>query len=434
MAWIFLVSILLDFWRKERQDYNSILNITKLLFLVVVLKLPNIEAWFWKKNQPNGVERCQVSWWQPIGWISSGRTFRLQILCKMPDQSEFSQSWAGKTCLPSWNLEKSEQKSCVPTGLPPQHLPWNLQSILLRTQRMCCYAHLCWHPLCGGQTSRKTHLLYPVLSIKYPCSPINIYMDSNKTIVITVESTQVTSGHSCPLHNLQIILCNTMKGSITFPSPVHSIFLHSSPGSKVVVTSCQPDDRFMDQTLTIGSWQIWDTIRVYWVLMSIDVRFMYVIWMYFDVLHPIFFLSARNSNGSQCKRFHITPLVDGSLPLFGGNTRFTRFDAILGNSQLNPSYRRTFWCTFLYSNMDGQFAKWRLFPTRWGSLDFKKGAPSTLSSSLNHSCLPPSSGCSGPRLDPNTCQKKCQKKCQKECQNRCHIMQEYARYHVRIDV
>ena len=58
-------------------------------------------------------------------------------------------------------------------------------------------------------------------------------------------------------------------------------------------------------------------------------------------------------------------------------------------------------------------------PARWGSLDCNKGpSPSPLSSSPNHSCLPPSSGC-GPRLDPNTCRRECQPKCQKECHNRC---------------
>ena len=69
------------------------------------------------------------------------------------------------------------------------------------------------------------------------------------------------------------------------------------------------------------------------------------------------------------------------------------------------------------------FTKWRSGfispPEMWGSLDFSKGAitPVCLSS--------PSSGCSGPHLDPNTCQRErqtqCQKECQKECQNRCQI-------------
>ena len=59
-------------------------------------------------------------------------------------------------------------------------------------------------------------------------------------------------------------------------------------------------------------------------------------------------------------------------------------------------------------------------PARWGSLDCNKGpSPSPLSSSPNHSCLPPSSGC-GPRLDPNTCRRECQPKCQIECQKKCH--------------
>ena len=236
--------------------------------------------------------------------------------------------------------------------------------------------------LCGGQTSRKTHLLYPVLSIKYPCSLINIYMDSNKTIVhSTVESTQVTSGHSCPLHNLQIILCNTVKGSITFPSPVHlSIFLHSSPGSKVVVTSCQPDaDRFMDQTLTIGSWQIWDTIRVYWVLMS-DLCTLSECTFYIFLCTSSNFLSFHGKKlqwvySMQAVPYHPTcwwfaPLVcwlkwHTFYPFWCHIPQGILFNSILRATEGKCLWcmKHAFWCTFLYSNMDGQFAKWRLFPT-----------------------------------------------------------------------
>lgn len=295
----------------------------------MVLKLLNIEAWFWNKNQRNGVERCQVS------WCSSSAEFQAALFGRkfcVKCQINLNSAKAGPAkhvCHHGTWKNLSKNHACQ-LGCHPNICHEIFRASCSATNVLLCSSLLA-SQLCGGQTSRKTHLLYPVLSIKYPCSPINIYMDSNKTIVhSTVESTQVTSGHSCPLH-LQIILCNTMKGSITFPSPVHlSIFLHSSPGSKVLVTSCQPDaDRFMDQTLTIGSWQIWDTIRVYGVLMS-DLCALSECAFY--VLHPIFFLStARNSNGSiQCKRFHITPLVDGSLPLFvGGNdTRFTHFDAI----------------------------------------------------------------------------------------------------------
>jgi hypothetical protein len=261
-------------------------------------------------------------------------------------------------------------------------------------------------------------------------------MDSNKTIVITVESTQVTSGHSCPLHNLQIILYSYYVILWKDPLPFHLQCI-----SAFFFTARQGRKLSSHRALTrIGSWiKLWQLVHgkseiqfgyiEYWC--QIYVRYLNVLWCTSSN-----FLSFGKklqwvySNGS------ISPHLMVRSPCL---LEMTHVLPVLmpyspGNSQLNPSYRRTFWCTFLYSNMDGQFAKWRLFPTRWGSLDFKKGAPSTLSSSLNHSCLPPSSGCSGPRLDPNTCQKKCQKKCQKECQNRCHIMQEYARYHVRIDV
>ena len=47
----------------------------------------------------------------------------------------------------------------------------------------------------------------------------------------------------------------------------------------------------------------------------------------------------------------------------------------------------------------------------WGSLDFNRGASPSLPSS--------SSGCSGARLDRNTCQMECQIECQLDCQNIC---------------
>lgn len=197
---------------------------------------------------------------------------------------------------PSFAMKSSEHPAPHPTNVL-------LCSSLLASQ------------LCGGQTSRKTHLLYPVLSIKYPCSPINIYMDSNKTIVITVESTQVTSGHSCPLHNLQIILYSYYVILWKDPLPFHlqcisAFFFTARQGRKL------SSHRALPGSVHGSNFDNWfmANLRYNSGILSIDVRFMYVIWMYFDVLHPIFFLSARNSNGSiQTVPYHPTwwfaPLV-----------------------------------------------------------------------------------------------------------------------------
>ena len=62
--------------------------------------------------------------------------------------------------------------------------------------------------------------------------------------------------------------------------------------------------------------------------------------------------------------------------------------------------------------------------TRWGPLDFHKGAIPSLSKSpipdsVEGACHIVSSGCCGGRLSPNTCQRECQKECQKRCQKEC---------------
>ena len=228
-----------------------------------------------------------------------------------------------------------------------------------------------------------------------------------------------------------------MKGSITFPSPDISSASQHFSSQLARVESCRhivPAWRSVHGS-NFDNWFM-ANLRYHSGIssidLSIDVRFMYgeCTLMYF--IQFSFF--GKKFQWVYCKRFHITPLVDGSLPLFGGNTRINPFWCH-PQGILNPirATEGKFWCTIYVLKHGWTIRQMEVVPicspTRWGSLDLKKGAPSTLSS-LNHSCLPPSSGCSGPRLDPNTCQKKCQK----ECQNRCDIMQEYARYHVRIDV
>ena len=81
---------------------------------------------------------------------------------------------------------------------------------------------------------------------------------------------------------------------------------------------------------------------------------------------------------------------------------------------------------------------------RWGSLDFNKGVPHSLLHFFTSSLLPSlpprlllassswlwapmdsiyiaSAGCSGARLDPNTCRKECQYRCQIKCQRECQL-------------